>query len=151
MKKTVRIITSFALVLSIALFSACNTSQKESEKTTTDQLKELQSDLNSLNTSIENLSQTENEKFKEEALKIIDDFNFKISNFENQLRVEGKQIDENTQQALDELKASMKNIETKLIQLNNETQGNFTEIKSEIKHDFTEFGKSIKNFFDKNI
>jgi len=45
----------------------------------------------------------------------------------------------------------MKNIEAKLVQLDDESQENFAEIKSEIKHDFTEFGESVKNFFNDNI
>lgn len=150
MKKTVRITATLALALIIALFSACNTSQKEKENTA-NHLKELQSDLKDLNTSIDNLAQTENEQFKEEGMKIIDDFNHKISNFENQLKEDNQQIDYNTQQALDELKATLENIEVKLTRVNTETLENYAEIKSEIRYDFIKFGESVKNFFNNHI
>ncbi len=150
MKKMLKLTTTSVFLLSILLFSACNNQSKTSEKTETS-LKELKEELRDVGQAIDNLADNESQEFKSDAEEILNSFNQKIDNFERKLEETDEKVGQETQEAIADLKAKEEKLEEKLEKAGDNTQDNWIELKKELKHDFSEFGSSVKNFFNDNV
>jgi gas vesicle protein len=145
-------LTGIGMVLLTALiFSACNQQAVQQESNADKNLRELKTELKQLGEAIENTSQKTGEEFKDDALQILNDFNMKVDNFEQKLKESGEEIDMMTRASIDELKDQGEKVRTKLDQFGDDTQQDMEELKAEMKHDFTEFGNSMKDFFSDNV
>ena len=148
--KNVLKITGIAILLAtFTVFTACNQESKKEEKTNAN-LQELKKEMNDVSVAIDSLKQSESE-FKQQAQVVLDEFNQEMEKFEMKLKESGEKIDQQTQQNITDLKNAEKELQAKLNMLNDEQNENLAEFKEEVKHDFSEFGKSVKNFFNDNI
>ena len=153
MKRVFKIASFSVLAIAFFTLNACNT---QSAKTTdNDQTEEnienLKEELRDVGQAIDQLAENENQDFKNEAQNIIDKFNRNIENFENKMKDSGEKIDDETQEKINDMKAKSNELEAKLDNLGDNTKENWNELKKEMKHDFSAFGSSIKDFFDDNV
>lgn len=148
--KDVLKLTGIAIVLAtFSVFTACKQEAKKEEKINAN-LQQLKKEMNDVSAAIDNLKQSESE-FKQQAQLVLDEFNQKMENFEMKLKASGEEIDQQTQQNITNLKNAEKELQNKLNMLNDEQNENLAEFKEEVKHDFSEFGKSVKSFFNDDI
>ena len=124
---------------------------KEKEETSNEELQELKKELKDVGQAVDNLAAKEGDDFKASAQKILNDFNQKIDAFEADLKQNNEKIDSKTQEAIDNLKDEGNKLQVKLDKFSNTNQENWEEFKAEVKHDFSEFGKSVKDFFRDNV
>ena len=150
MKRVIKKSGIALVILTLVIFTACNQKEKKEDKTQAN-LNELKSELKDVGNAIDNLADSESEEFKHEALAIIDDFNHKIANFENQLEQNGQEIDQKTQERINDLRQTSNKIEAKLNEIDDKSKSNWEEIKQELNHDFSQFGSSLKDFFNDNV
>lgn len=159
MKK--RIIFNIAAItaISLAVFTACNQqADTDAEENTIENkaveksanLEDLKAELRDVGNEIEQLTSEETAEFKAEAKVVITKIRDRIDTFENQANAAGEEISENTQAAIDSLEVQAVRIESKLRVLGATTEEKADEFKEELKHDFNDLGKSIRNFFADN-
>lgn len=149
MKTIIRNTGMLILVMTIILLGACNQDSKNEEKVN-ESVKALNSELQEIGLEIDKLTESNTEDFKTEALYILDKLNKAVEDFEVSVSEKGQMIDEKTKNNINQLKTTSVLLEDKLNQLEDKTEDHLIEIKHEIKYDFKEFSKSVKNFFTDN-
>ncbi len=152
--KNLKILTGLSLIFfSLFLITSCKQQNmnKEKEETSSEELQELKKELKDVGLAIDNLAAKEGDDFKSGAQNILYDFNQKIDAFESDLKQRNEKIDSKTQAAIDNLKDEGNKLQVKLDKFSDTNQENWEEFKAEVKHDFSEFGKSVKDFFKDNV
>ncbi|MDX9697349.1 MAG: hypothetical protein RBT49_16275 [Bacteroidales bacterium] len=137
------------LVITASFFTACNHDSKNAE-ITEESINELRSELKEVNSEIDRITADDIEDFNTAAYLVLEKFNQKIEDFEIRMNEKGQVIDQRTKNTINQLKTTSNNLETKLDQLEDKTEDHLVELKHELKYDFAEFGKSVKNFFNDN-
>jgi ElaB/YqjD/DUF883 family membrane-anchored ribosome-binding protein len=121
------------------------------EQNRNDNIEDLKAELQDVGREIDQLVEKDDDEFRDGAKQVLADFNQKIENFENNMEQTGEKIDQQTQESIKDLKDKSQEIENKLDRWGNNTQTNTAEFKAEIKHDFNQFGESVKDFFKDNV
>ncbi len=144
-------ITGF-LILLISFFSACNHSTtKSGSSEVKESLETLKQDLNGFAEAIENLAQKQSGNFQEKAVDVLNQVDEKIDQFQEKAKKSGDELDEETKSALEDLKVRSDKLKEKIRNMNDKTENTVKDSEEELKHDFIEFGKSVKGFFEDNV
>ncbi len=154
MKSKIKIITIIAFIFSTITLVSCNQSNSKTNSKDTQiekSLDALQSDLKDLGQSIENVAEENNEEFQDHAKQVLNKFDKKIEKFEENAKLTGEEMSETTQDAIKDLKSQSKKIAAKLDKMGDDTKENWQDLKKEVKHDFNQFGESVKDFFNDNV
>jgi len=147
-KMKLSILTLFGFLF--FMVSACNNDKEMKEDKTQEHLQELKAELKDVGKEIDQLAENESSEFKGNAQNVMNDFNQKLNSFEQKLEESGEEIDQKTEDSLNDLKDQADKLDAKLKKMEDNTSENMEELKEEIQHDFSEFGESIKNFFEDN-
>lgn len=159
MKKKFLVNIAAVAAISLTIFTACNqqgdpdaenSTMENSTMKTSGNLEDLKAELKDVGTEIEQLTAEETAEFKAEAEVVISKIKNRIDTFENQANATGEEISESTQTVLDSLEQQAIRIESKLKVLGETTEQKAVEFREELKHDFNDLGKSIRNFFNDN-
>jgi len=140
---------AIAFLFAGILIAGCNQEEKKNTEQT-ENIEELKSELRNVGQEIEDISEAEAENFKAKAQGALENFNAKIDEFEADAEQAGQEISFKTKSTLADLKNEAQRIESRLNAFGEATEEEIVDFREELKHDFREFGKSVKNFFTDN-
>lgn len=143
--------TGFLIVISLFIFSSCNQSTQSGNTTgEVETIDDLRFEFRELGDKIDSTANLNDNEFQAEAKEVLQDFENSLEKFEAKLKEGGEEISEETKEGIDNLKKESRELKSKLDSYSNESEANMAELREEMKHDFSQFGNSVKDFFKDN-
>ena len=144
--KVFTVTSMIILSLTFLIISSCKSSvesQAENKEGLSKELEDVREELNEVMVM-------EQKQMKKKIDSVISDFNIQVDKFKSGIEETDRQLDQETIKLIDKLEAQRDTLNSKLSEIENKTEENWSAFKQEMDHDIEQFVSSVKDFFQDN-